>query len=68
VILGLNVIGFAGVVPWVIAFMWAVWPNEKSLIDPIAGNVTGKGRRNTGDTLGSVKYGVERGYIEEKNN
>ena len=53
-------------IPWLAAFIWAVWPSNKSLIDPIAGNVTGKGYRNSGDTIGSIKYGKERGYFEEK--
>ena len=66
VILGLNAIGFAGILPWIIAFAWAAWPSSKSLIDPIAGNITGKGTRNTGDTIGSVKYGLRRGYEEEE--
>ena len=65
VILGINVIGF-WIIPWVIAFIWAVWPREKSLLDPLAGNVTGKGSRNSGDTFGSLRYGNERGYLEEK--
>ena len=65
VILGINVIGF-WVIPWIIAFVWASWPKEKSLIDPLAGNVTGKGRRNAGDTIGSATYGTERGYKEEQ--
>ena len=43
-----------------------MWPSEKSLIDPIAGNVTGKGLRNSGDTIGSINFGVERGYLVEK--
>ena len=64
VIFGLNAIGFSGIT-WLISFVWAVWPSEKSLIDPVAGNVTGTGRRNVGDTLGSVEYGKERGYKEE---
>ncbi len=37
-------------------------------VNPIAGNVTGKGSRNSGDTIGSLEYGRERGYGEEKNN
>ena len=41
-------------------------PTNKSLIDPIAGNVTGKGCRNSGDAIGSLEYGRERGYSEEK--
>ena len=67
VILGINIIGFVGILPWIIAFIWSVWPSDKSLLDPIAGNVTGKGKRNVGDTLGSVQYGVERGYQDERN-
>ena len=66
VILGINTIGFVGVLPWIAAFIWAVWPSEKSLIDPIAGNVTGKGLRNSGDTIGSIHFGKERGYLVEK--
>ncbi len=66
VILGINTFGVAGGFPWLIAFIWAVWPTEKSLIDPIAGNVTGKGSRNSGDTFGSLRYGNERGYLDEK--
>lgn len=67
VILGINAIGFVGILPWIVAFVWAAWPSDKSLIDPLAGNVTGKGQRNTGDTIGAAQYGVERGYEEEKN-
>ena len=67
VIFGLNVFGFA-CFTWVISFIWAVWPKEKSLIDPIAGNVTGTGRRNSGDTIGAINYGKWRGYDDEKNN
>lgn len=66
VILGINTIGFVGIAPWIIAFVWAVWPRNKSLADPLAGNVTGLGRRNVGDTYGSVQFGAERGYAEEK--
>jgi hypothetical protein len=64
VIFGLNAIGFSGVT-WLISFVWAVWPADKSLIDPVAGNVTGTGRRNSGDTLGAVDYGKGRGYRDE---
>ena len=65
-IVGLNTIGFVGVLPWIGSFICSVWPSEKSLIDPIAGNVTGKGYRNFGDTLGSLSYGKKRGYLAEK--
>ena len=67
VILGINTSGIVAGVPWLAAFIWAVWPSNKSYIDPLAGNVTGKGIRNSGDTIGSLQYGKERGYSEEKN-
>ena len=66
--MGINTFAIAAGVPWLAAFIWAVWPTNKSLIDPIAGNVTGKGSRNSGDTIGSLEYGRERGYADEKNN
>ena len=66
VILGINVIGFVGVIPWIIAFIWAAWPKDKSIIDPVVGNVTGKGLRNAGDTVGAASYGLARGYAEEQ--
>tara|TARA_B100001250_G_C19590428_1_gene696105 strand:+ start:36 stop:434 length:399 start_codon:yes stop_codon:yes gene_type:complete len=66
VILGINIFGFLYFIPWIVTFVWAAWPKDKSLIDPIAGNVTGTGRRNAGDTIGSARYGSERGYKEEE--
>ena len=67
VILGINTFAIAGGVPWLVAFIWAVWPTNKSLFDPIAGNVTGKRTRNSGNTVGSIEYGRERAYLDEKN-
>ena len=66
VILSISTFAIAGGVPWLVAFIWAVWPTNKSLFDPIAGNVTGKGTRNSGDTVGSIEYGRERGYLDKK--
>lgn len=65
VIFGLNIFGFTGFL-WVIAFIWAVFPSNKSLIDPFLGNVTGTGVRNSGDTVGAIKYGVKRGEDQER--
>ena len=67
VILGINTFAIVGGLPWLLAFLWAVWPRNKSLIDTIAGNVTGMWTRNTGDTIGSIEYGRFRGYIDEEN-
>jgi len=40
VILILCIFGIFGL-PWVIALIWAIYPTEKSLIDPFVGNPTG---------------------------
>ena len=42
------------VIIWLLAFVWAIWPADKSLADPVIGNVTGTGERNVGHTLGEV--------------
>lgn len=62
----LNIAGLFLGVPWFIAAAWAIFPSEKSLIDPIVGNVTGLGRRNAGDTIGAAKQGKNRGAEFEK--
>jgi hypothetical protein len=59
---------FVPVFGWFVAFIWAVWPSHKSIIDPIVGNPTGTGHRNVGDTIGSAKAGIKRGEQEELNN
>jgi hypothetical protein len=46
--------------PWLIAMIWAVWPTDKTLIDPVVGNPTGKGKRNTGDTIGEASASAKR--------
>jgi len=53
IILILNIFGFSGVT-WIIAMIWAVYPSDKSIIDPVIGNVTGTSERNVGHTLGDV--------------
>jgi T4 superinfection immunity protein len=61
IIVVLNLFGWTGVC-WLGSLVWAVWPANKSLIDPILGNVTGLGERNAGDTLGEVEFGKRRGF------
>jgi hypothetical protein len=58
VILAVNVIGGTTGIGWAVAMVWAAWPVDKSLADPVLGNVTGKGYRNAGDTLGAVSFGA----------
>jgi hypothetical protein len=59
-VLGLSGIGYLA------ALIWALWPEEKSLLDPLLGNPTGLGARNVGDTFGSKKAGEVRGEVQEK--
>ena len=63
----LNLAGIFTIVTWFIAAAWALFPSEKSLIDPLVGNVTGLGRRNVGDSIGAVKHGLNRGVKTESN-
>jgi hypothetical protein len=51
---------------WFIAAGWAIFPSEKSLIDPVVGNPTGLGRRNAGDTMGAAEQGLGRGKAFEE--
>ena len=51
---------------WFIAAGWAIFPSEKSLIDPVVGNPTGLGRRNAGDTIGAAEQGLGRGKAFEE--
>ena len=50
---------------WAGALIWALYPNNKTLLDPAVGSVTGKGYRNAGDTIGEAQYGRARGLDEE---
>lgn len=65
VILAINVFaGWTGL-GWLTITVWSIWPAEKSIVDPVVGNVTGLGTRNAGDTMGAATYGKERGYRQE---
>lgn len=63
----LGIIGIFNGITWVVAIVWALWPQEKSLIDPFLGNVTGTGVRNSGDTIGSAGAGITMGRDAEIN-
>jgi len=62
----LNVAGLFTGITWFIAAAWAIFPSEKSLIDPLVGNPTGLGRRNIGDTIGAAQRGTVRGNEFER--
>lgn len=65
VILALTIIGGWTGVCWIIAMVWAVFPHNRTAIDPVVGPVTGVGYRNVGDTIGGARFGQQRGYQEE---
>jgi hypothetical protein len=52
VIFAINLALGASGLGWLIALVWAVYPQEKSLADPLLGNPTGTGTRNAGHTMG----------------
>ena len=61
----LAIVGIVNGLTWVIAMIWSLWPREKSLADPLIGNVTGTGSRNSGDTVGAIDVGRSLGRFEE---
>lgn len=66
VIFALNFVGgFTGIL-WIVALVWAVFPDNRSAIDPFVGPVTGRGVRNAGDAIGEATFGKERGYLREQ--
>lgn len=62
----LNIAAAFTGITWFIAAGWAIFPSEKSLIDPVVGNPTGLGRRNAGDTIGAAEQGLGRGKTFEE--
>lgn len=66
IILAINLVLGASGIGYLIALVWAIWPQEKSILDPVLGNPTGLGVRNVGDTFGSKKAGEVRGEVQEK--
>ena len=62
----LNIATLFTFITWFIAASWAIFPSEKSLIDPVVGNPTGLGRRNAGDTIGAAGQGLGRGKSFEE--
>lgn len=62
VICALNIVGGWTFILWGVALIWAVYPPNKTFADPVVGSATGLGPRNTGDLLGEVDLGRERGY------
>ncbi len=60
IIFAINLVMGASGLGWLIAFVWAVWPQNKSIADPLLGNPTGTGNRNSGHTMGEVRASAAR--------
>src|SRR5450755_934115 len=60
VIFAINAVLGASGLGWLVAFVWAVYPQDKSLADPLIGNPTGTGNRNSGHTLGEMRASAAR--------
>ena len=60
IIFAINVVVGATGLGWLIAFVWAIFPKDKSLADPILGNPTGLNGRNVGHTVGEVQAAADQ--------
>jgi len=60
IIFAINVVMGATGLGWLIALVWAIYPGNKSLADPILGNPTGLDGRNVGHTLGEVSASADQ--------
>jgi len=55
IIFAINVVLGASGLGWLVALVWAIYPQGKSIADPVLGNPTGLGSRNVGHTLADVR-------------
>jgi len=60
IIMAINLVLGASGLGWLVAFVWAVWPQNKSFADPLLGNPTGTGRRNAGHIVGEIRASAGR--------
>lgn len=60
IIFAINLVLGASGVGWLVALVWAIYPKNKSLADPLLGNPTGLGSRNVGHTLGEVSASADQ--------
>lgn len=54
IIFAINVVLGASGLGWLVALIWAIYPSNRSLADPVLGNPTGTGTRNAGHALADV--------------
>lgn len=59
-ILALNLIGGWTGIAWCISLIWALWPERRSVIDPLTHDPTGRSARNIGHSAGEVSGAARR--------
>lgn len=59
------IFGLTGV-GWAVSMIWAIWPTEKTFIDPLVGNPTGIGKRNTGNTTGEASASHVNSFLSDE--
>lgn len=52
VIAAVNLVAGWTLMGWLICCVWAVWPRERALAEPLLGNPTGTGTRTLGQVVG----------------
>lgn len=59
VIAAVNLVAGWTLMGWLICCVWAVWPRERALAEPLLGNPTGTGTRTLGQVVGEGQAQAE---------
>lgn len=59
VIAAVNLVAGWTLMGWLICCVWAVWPRERALAEPLIGNPTGTGSRTLGQVVGEGQADAE---------
>lgn len=52
VIVAVNLVAGWTLLGWLVCAIWAIWPRERALLEPLIGNPTGTGLRGLGAVIG----------------
>ncbi len=59
-IFALNLLGGWTGLAWCVALVWSLWPEKRSVIDPLTHDPTGRSGRNVGHSAGEVAGAARR--------
>ena len=59
-IFALNLLGGWTGLAWCVALVWSLWPEKRSVIDPLTHDPTGRSARNVGHSAGEVAGAARR--------